>query len=561
MSDSENKFSGASQPGSYPWALWDRYIAGDELNKVQSDILRSSLRDDPLFRQNAMGEQTVDQLLQIESETLEQSEAFVSRVLAKCNSATIETKFDELSGQSSFNRLNRDLLENLDKDRNFNRKENARLHRQSITWLAIAATVLVSLAGTGFWFQRQYGNNKSDTSTDLLAGPKESQPSRDGSALETSQVDALEELVDKPKKASGEIAKTNVAESKLDGISSVPFELDGVSKAFATVTEINNLSHNSTVAKGLMVGREVIEIDQGEILLTMSGGARVNVFAPCRLELVSEDSVRLISGELSVSVPDESPQFQLQTPAVLITKSGSLFDVLVEKSGRTEVEVRRGGIAVEALDFPNAQAWDLHAEAINLLTIYTPEPSSEGGMQLGSPNQLSGKTHGLIASLARSLAGESKGVITFNGQSRSFDDEIVFTKVREQVFSRARISTDQLAKNWSQFVETATSQPQPAGSIQLNGKEYPFGNYNEAVLAQNNVLAQFAPVDIATDTKAESNEATEPPVSNQAILGGFQGTLFIRGERRDFRTFEEYQSAMKELMGPAAEFGFFPFGR
>ena len=561
MSDKEKKLSDASQPRSHPWALWDRYIAGDELSNTQSDALRSALRNDAVFRQNAIGEQTVDQLLKSESETLDLSEAFVSRVLAKCNSLASETRLEELSGQTSVNMLDRGLLENINKDRRQNRRDNPNLYRHSIVWFAIAATVLVSLAGTGFWFQQQKGVNISDTSPDQLAESKGSKLNLDSSALRTSQEGALESPVDQSNMASDDANNANAAVSKHDGSPDTTSEPDGKSYVLATVTDFNRLGESSKITKGLMIGQETIEIDQGEIILTMTCGARVNVFAPCRLEFISENSLRLITGELSVSVPSETPQFQLQTPAVAITNSGSLFDVMVEESGRTEVEVRRGGIAVEALQYPNVQAWDLNAEAINFLTIYTPEPSSEVGMQPDDQRQLSGKNHGPIASLARSLAGESKGVITFNGQSRSFDDEIVFTKVREQVFRRARSSTDQFTKNWSQFVETATSQPQPAGSIQLNGKEYPFENYNEAVLAQNNVLAQFAPTDPSKDSNSESNEASESPVSNPAIPGGFQGTLFIRGERRDFRTFEEYQSAMKELMGPAAEFGFFPFGK
>ncbi|MCU0719896.1 MAG: FecR family protein [Pirellula sp.] len=545
MSDSENKLNDASQPGSNPWGLWDRYVAGDELSDKQSEMLRNALRSDTLFRQNAIGEQTVDQLLRIESETPDQSEAFVSRVLAQCNSSNL---------------LDRELLENINKERLSKRSGNSTLYRHSITWFAMAATVLVSLTATGFWFRRHYEVNESENSTDLVAGTKEIEPIQESPALGASQANVLEGLVDKSRSATEQTEDTNTTNSKLGGLQNTNAP-DQNSDVFASIVDSKEVGGDSPLLKGFTIGREVIEIDQGEIMLAMSCGARVEVFAPSRFELISGDSLRLVSGELSVSMPNEAAQFQLKTPTVAITNSGSVFDVVVEKSGRTEVEVRRGGIVVEALEYPSAQAWNLNAEAFNLLTIYTPGTSSEGVMQPSDDRQGSGDTHSPIASLARTLAGEAKGVITFNGQSRSFDDEIVFAKVREQVFRRAKTSTDQFAKTWSQFVETATNQPQPEGRIQLNGKEYSFGNYNEAVLAQNDVLAQFAPIDTSKDSNTESNEETESTVSNSAIPSGFQGTLFIRGQRRDFRTFEEYQSAMRELMGPAAEFGFFPFGK
>jgi hypothetical protein len=269
----------------------------------------------------------------------------------------------------------------------------------------------------------------------------------------------------------------------------------------------------------------------------------------------------LTSGELSVSVAKESTSFQVKTPAIAVTNAGSIFDIVVEETGRTEVEVRRGEIAVEAIDYPNAQAWSLNADTTSFLTIYAPVRDSKGGQLPDNELIASSKIQAPIASLAKSLSGESKGVITFNGQSRSFDDEVVFTKVREQVFQGAKSPGEQFVNDWSRFVETSTNEPQPAGSIQLNGKEYAFDNYNEAVLAQNNVLAQFAPIEKSKASSEQSEEQSNAVEATEPLSGSFHGTLFIRGQRRDFRNFDEYRAAMKELMGPVAEFGFFPFGK
>ncbi|MFN7291649.1 MAG: hypothetical protein ACK5YR_13340 [Pirellula sp.] len=332
-------------------------------------------------------------------------------------------------------------------------------------------------------------------------------------------------------------------------------------QVFATVTKAEQLDPSSSIVKGLSLGKESVIISEGELEIAMSGGVKVNVFAPCRLELQSENSLRLIAGELSLEVPNQNTQFQLETPAIAVANTDSAFDIVVEETGRTEVEVRRGGIAVQALDYPNAQAWNLNADATNSLVVYTPEDSFMDGLPQNRESNVTNKVSGPIASFAKSLSGEKIGVITFNGQSRSFDDEVVFSKVREQVFRGVRTPGESLARNWSRFVETAANEPQPTGTIELNGKEYSFDNYNEAVLAQNNVLAQFAPSVNADNSSEQSDGQTVPPVTNNETLRGFQGTPFIRGQRRDFHNFEEYQTALRELMGPAAEFGFFSFGK
>ncbi len=224
---------------------------------------------------------------------------------------------------------------------------------------------------------------------------------------------------------------------------------------------------------------------------------------------------------MEVSTPESN--FQLITPAISVNNTDSIFDIVVDQTGRTEVEVRRGGIAIEAIDYPTAQAWKLNAEAINSLVVYTPATAqkTDGSINSTSEPELDQGARGPVASLAKSFSGEAIGVITYNGQSRSFDDELVFTKVREQVFKGAQRHGESFATNWSRFVETATNEPQPTGSIELNGKEYAFGNYNEAVLAQNNVLAQFAPVAKPDESIEQNSDSNAPPLVNAPTPGTF----------------------------------------
>ncbi|MCU0712014.1 MAG: FecR family protein [Pirellula sp.] len=560
MSDSENQKSDTSQPAFSPWALWERYNAGEDLSPQQSNALRESLQRDTEFRRDALAERTVDQMLRIEAETPDESEAFVARVLAKCHTST-----NEATTNSNARLLDRALLQNIAKDRQNTQRERTSWNRPSSAWLAIAAAVVVSLTGFGVWYQNQnvankFGANQSNQSSDLAVISEETGPMNEASTPETPQSKASDGLVQNRTSELGKV-EDSVVESQnvvLPENSLIP---DQSSIVFATVTETSHLSDSTKLVKGMTIGEDRIEIPQGEIVLSMADGATVNVFAPCRLELLSGNSLRLTSGELSVSVANESTRFQVKTPAIAVTNSGSVFDIVVEETGRTEVEVRRGEIAVEAIDYPNAQAWSLNADTTSFLTIYTPVRDSKGGHLSDIESIASDTIRAPIASLAKSLSGEAKGVITFNGQSRSFDDEVVFSKVREQVFQGAKSPGERFVKDWSRFVETATNQPQPAGSIQLNGKEYAFDNYNEAVLAQNNVLAQFAPTEKSIDSSEQSDDQSNAVEATEQLSGSFHGTVFIRGQRRDFRTFEEYRAAMKELMGPAAEFGFFPFGK
>jgi hypothetical protein len=70
----------------------------------------------------------------------------------------------------------------------------------------------------------------------------------------------------------------------------------------------------------------------------------------------------------------------------------------------------------------------------------------------------------------------------------------------------------------------------------------------------------FAPLTLDTETlrppPPPAAEVAQPNPPDDA--GHLRGSLFINGQRRDFDPLEQYQAAMRELMGPVADFGFFP---
>lgn len=561
MSDSENQRNDAPNPHLSSWALWERYTSGEELTRQQSESLTESLKSDEEFRHNVLAERAVDQMLRMEAERPDQSEAFVARVLAKVNSLETNHGLSNSSLQSPIGKLlDPTQLENINKDRQITRNEESFLLRPRGAWLSIAALVLVSVTGVGFWYRHMLRERGSNRPTDLAEAPKGSESAAEPAQQQPFQASQLESVVDKEKAKTIQTNEPTLEPTlkPMDRDSNVVAETQQT--ALATVTKAERIERDSKIANGLSLGKEIIDVAQGEFEFTTASGAKVSAFAPCRLELITENEIRLITGELSVEISNPASHFQLTTPAIAVNNTESVFDIVVDQSGRTEVEVRRGGIAIEAIAFPTAQAWKLNAESINSLVVYTPVQNSHGSIAGTSESMLAQAARGPVASIARSFSGESIGVITYNGQSRSFDDELVFSKVREQVFKGAQQHGESFATNWSRFVETATNEPQPAGSIELNGKEFAFGNYNEAVLAQNNVLAQFAPVVKSNDSNEQAENSDTPPSVNDQVPGSFRGTLFLRGQRRDFNSFAEYQAALKELMGPAAEFGFFPFG-
>lgn len=562
MNDSGNEKSNVSQPEFSPLGLWDRYHSGEDLSAKQIEFLSNSLKNDVEFRRNALAERTVDQMLRIEAEPHDQTEGFLGRVLAKCNSATDDNLPVATASQGLDTKLlDRTLLENINKDRINIRNKEGHLFRTKNAWLAMAAIVLISVTGIGFWYQNQNIGKLRDQSPNISEATKKIETKEESAALDGSTIASGGRVDDiatsNPKTSDEEVMAFSddpTDKNRTTGLAKNP-------QVLATVTKVERLSENTKLVSGLSLGKESIFISDGEIEIAMSSGVQIKLFAPCRLEIRAENSIRLVTGELSLEVPNQLTKFQLETPAIAVANTDSAFDIVVEDSGRTEVEVRRGGIAVQAIDYPNAQAWDLNADATNSLVVYTSPNSLSDGLPPDNPLGTSRGIRGPIASFAKGLSGDKTGVITFNGQSRSFDDEVVFSKVREHVFQGVRSPGESFAKNWSRFVETAANEPQPAGTIRLNGKEYSFDNYNEAVLAQNNVLAQFAPGEKTNNSIDQNDGQISLPAANSDASGGFRGTLFIRGQQREFQNFDEYQTALRELMGPAAEFGFFSFGK
>ncbi len=180
MSDSENQRNDAPNPNLSSWALWEQYTSGEELTRKQSEALTESLKSDDEFRHNVLAEQAVDQMLRMEAERPDQSEAFVARVLAKVASLETNQGISNSTSQSPIVKLlDPTQLENIKKDRQITRNEESILRRPRGAWLSIAALVLVSVTGVGYWYRNVHREQGSNRSIDLAEAPKGTESAAD----------------------------------------------------------------------------------------------------------------------------------------------------------------------------------------------------------------------------------------------------------------------------------------------------------------------------------------------------------------------------------------------
>jgi hypothetical protein len=498
------------QRASVPIELWDRFTEGESLASTERQLLVAALRDDIDFRQFVIDERWIDSLLKIEAEDELATAAFVGRVLQRCQpEAALIAEHGTVQTLVKPFPIGQAVAINTQPSHRYRRPSR----HQRIVWWTVAAILLLSVSGIGVW----YRSDPSRPAQVAMVKPD---------APITSKVD-----ID---------AGVETKEPILDPtMPSQPF--------YAMLTRTDQIGEGVNLNVGDRFGEQAFELASGEIQLTMASGVMVELFAPVRVEFTSPNSLRLLSGELSATVPSSAQGFQVLTPSVVVTDLGTVFDIAVEESGKTEIEVRDGNVTVASRDESTQQQWHLNADQTYRLTFYA--PPVHGLVNVSAPET----SIRPIVSWAHHQTGETTGVISLDGRSLKFDDEVVFATVRDQLFRGIQESPQQLAGAWNQFVEATTNEPPPAGSIELNGKEFQFDNFNEAVRAQNKILAQFAP----SPDLPPAAEVAQPNPPDAA--GHFRGSLFIKGERRDFDSLEQYQAAMRELMGPAADFGFFPF--
>lgn len=568
MMNEQNPIS--SQDGDHAGRLtdlWNRHVASESLTEADRKRLRDSIRDNLSFRQLVLDDQWIDQSLRVESTDTVAVDAFVAGVLMRCEQVAmdappIESHDTAASSTTPPPTIRQTLPPGTLHDSAFPPEEGLTLpaeetdirlpqlqlrqsplrlvgkrssrsaRREAWGWFAAAAAMLISLGSAGLWY-----------SAGVMQEPRLDDERRQ--AMESNRSESTTPT-DRP---------VVVAQS--------------AAPVFATVTAFRPLRRDTTTPQsatafqvGTSFGQQAISVQEGELQLMMASGVVVELFSPSLVELLTENSIKMTHGELSASVPPSANGFQVATPSIVVTDLGTVFDVAVQVDGTTDVEVRRGSVSVASREQVTQQRWHLHEDDVYQLTFYRP-PSLDAISLNPSNQQTSLRPDGYpIASLARNQAGETTGVISLDGRSMKFDDEVVFATVRDNVFRGIQESPMQVSDSWKQFVETRPSSTEPSGAITVNGVEFAFNNFNEAIRTQNRLREKVLERDRVTDVASEGDQADHDEQNVPAVplvapqTPNFRGTLIINGQQRTFESAEQYNAAMKELLGPAAQFGF-----
>jgi hypothetical protein len=105
--------------------------------------------------------------------------------------------------------------------------------------------------------------------------------------------------------------------------------------------------HPVALKRPLFVGEEVA-LASGRARIAMTGGAKLLIEAPFRLELVSPDHVRLYEGSLSAQLSEWANKgFVVDTNAMRVIDLGTTFAVTAESATVAEAQVLEGLIKVQ----------------------------------------------------------------------------------------------------------------------------------------------------------------------------------------------------------------------
>ena len=103
---------------------------------------------------------------------------------------------------------------------------------------------------------------------------------------------------------------------------------------------------------GSPIGREWLELEEGNVRLSFRSGAQVAIGGPAVFRVIASNSSELRSGILTAQVPESAHGFVVETPQVRVIDLGTSFRVSVHEQGQMDchvtggtVELRRQGSA------------------------------------------------------------------------------------------------------------------------------------------------------------------------------------------------------------------------
>lgn len=524
-------------------ALWCRQLAGEPLQEAERELIRNALRDDPNLAAELSSDATAHTLLQSLDEVIQTEDDFVRAALQKAMAVpNADSSTPEITPVETVPTMppaaastELPLLVEPTSTRNH---EKARRQR-SPQWLAFSLTLILFLAvGLMFWLQSggppEIAQSDPAPTENVEDQNPELPPLDDGSRTPENQNVAAADN----KKAAGDEAPevpdasptkvaTNDNEPPMDNpdtrsptLPKVPKETPPVVAAaqFVTLTKAKNPVWEREETVGAKFGDELVQLFGGSIELTFDDGAVVTLQGPVEFQPRTAGQLTLRRGKLSAAVPEKAIGFSVLTPTSEVVDLGTEFEVSVKGTGASDVRVRKGEIQVapSGLGRTNARKWKLVPGGLNQASFFA-RPDDD-------------KTSPIAASV-QGANGRFEGIISLNGKTAEFRSASTFNNVHERVLTQLKTSQRNTLREWQQFVDSMRQQMR--GSMNFNGRQMQFGNFDEVMRLHNQMRNQVG-----------SNAGNQ-----------FSGSININGKEIQFKTREEFEAARKAAFGAAANFG------
>lgn len=291
---------------------------------------------------------------------------------------------------------------------------------------------------------------------------------------------------------------------------------------FVTLTMIEDPVWERKSLVGDRLGDEIIRLFAGSVELTFDQGAVVAVDGPVEFRPRATGQLELRRGRLLASVPQKAIGFTVSTPTSKIVDLGTEFEVAVNDTGESDVQVLKGEVEVapvleEGDEFPK---WRLLPSQFDRASFY-----ARPRMQGATP----------ISASLRGPREQFQGFVSINGQTAEFSSPEAFENVRRRAESELARSQENALRQWKAFVDSMQNQMQ--GTMNLNGQEMQFGSMQDVMRMQNQMLE------------------TVRRAGGRSVESNFSGSFNVNGKVITFKTREEYEAARQTAFGPAATFG------
>ena len=266
------------------------------------------------------------------------------------------------------------------------------------------------------------------------------------------------------------------------------------------------------------------ELSQGNALVTINSGGRMELCGPAVVEVGNDNKIVLSEGKLRALDWAPTAGFTIATPTSQVIDPHGDIDLAVDGSGATDVTVRSGEAQFEdwtGSDKPG-HPLRLSTDEFNQAHVFR-----RAGVSAAAP----------IACQITGPGNRFLGRITAGGQSLAFGSAQAFADCRQQATERFTQAPDDFLRNWSEMVRSMGLGDGMNASININGQ-----------------LVETQTIDGLF--KALQQQATQPDMPGGHATGSssFEGSININGKETRFHSREEFEAARKQLLGPWQSF-------